>query len=428
MNDLPLLEQYLERWEQAWQRDEAPDLLRFWAGISDDRIAAADRPGLLRELIKIDLEYRWSRLAGQSGRLEDYSAQFRDLGPLRDWPNDLIVEEWIARSRWGDRPAIGDQLLRFPGRPALETELQRAEEELQREWREPASVKPANPEAFCPDPRAPLDYRDFVLIEFIGSGGMGKVYRASPKGTGRTVAVKMLRKSRWRLPGAMSQFLHEAQTLARLRHSGIVAVHGAGQTPGGGLFLVMDWIDGANLEEVATSAPPTPIQAAGWIAQILPTLDYAHRQGVVHCDLKPSNLLRDQAGRIHLGDFGLATSLNALPGIRRYGGTPGYMAPEQFDAQFGPIGPATDIFAVGLILLRLLTGETIFHGRAVLDALLEQGRNAAPWPESAFTPAVPTVFQEVLAGCLALEPAERIQSASALAELLGQVLADSEAR
>jgi len=422
MNTPPLREELLEQFEHAWQSGEPPDLARFWAA-RRDAVSESDRLAWLLELIRVDLEYRWSRAGGERGWLEDYAARLPEVGPQASWPLDLIAEEWRARWRWGDRPEVGEFRRRFTERDeALSTELRRIQHEMLREWpaqRPPAKVKPPVA-AVVPggDPRAPLDYRDFVLQELIGSGGMGKVYRTRQKSCDRTFAVKMLRKARWTSPGAVERFLEEGRVVSRLRHPGIVAVHGLGRTPGGGPFIVMDFIAGANLGEVMAHGRPSPRQAVAWVGEAAAALDYAHRQGVVHCDFKPSNLLLEDTGRILLSDFGLATSLPAPTGCWQWGGTPGYMAPEQLDPVFGAIGPATDVFALGLVLHTLLVGQEVFRGKHVLELL-------TGWPHDDRTcrgilsgEDIPTALAGVLEACLAIDPAARIPSASALAEVL----------
>ena len=259
------------------------------------------------------------------------------------------------------------------------------------------------------------DYRDYVLNEHIGSGGMGKVYRATQKSLDRVVAVKMLRKARWTLPGAVEHFLEEARVVAQLRHPGIVGVHGVGRTPGGGVFIVMDFIDGADLSKVLSASRPSPRQAIEWIAEAAAALDHAHRQGVIHCDLKPSNLLIDNTGHAIVSDFGLATTLSASAGSRQWAGTWGYMAPEQLDANFGEIGPATDVFALGLVLHQLLTRRIVFQGKRILEVLSQPDRDwSATWAD----PNVPPELGDVLAKCLAIEPAARYSSAQDLADAL----------
>jgi RNA polymerase sigma factor (sigma-70 family) len=254
----------------------------------------------------------------------------------------------------------------------------------------------------------PLPYGDVLLRQLLGGGGMGKVYRAECRRDGRTVAVKVLHKRLLGRPGAVACFHSEARALARLNHPGIVRVHGAGRLPDGGHFLVMDLIDGPDLGR-ALAAGPVPVSlAVRWVAQVADAVDYAHRQGVVHCDLKPANVLL-QVGPAGTGnlqsaipkvvDFGLARSLGP-GGAHSVGGTAGYMAPEQLDDRLGPVTVRTDVYGLGGLLSALLTGR----------------------PPSAASPDVPGNLGAVCRRCLEADPAHRPETAAAVAEALRRAL------
>jgi RNA polymerase sigma factor (sigma-70 family) len=231
-----------------------------------------------------------------------------------------------------------------------------------------------------------LAYSDVVLLRQLGQGGMGKVYRATWRCRDRPVAVKLLRKPLRGHEAAAARFLQEAALLARLRHPGIVAVHGVGLLPDGGHFLVMDLIEGSDL---ARQPPPTAAEALRWVAEAADAIEYAHSQGVIHCDLKPSNLLLAGDGHVLVSDFGLARSLAGGDGP--HGGTAGFMAPEQLDTA-GTVSPRTDVYGLG----------------AVLRALL---------PER--SPEVDAICRR----CLAADPEERYASAAELAASLRALLA-----
>jgi tRNA A-37 threonylcarbamoyl transferase component Bud32/DNA-directed RNA polymerase specialized sigma24 family protein len=238
-------------------------------------------------------------------------------------------------------------------------------------------------------PRPPeaglLSYGDVVLLRQLGQGGMGKVYRATWRGHDGPVAVKLLRKPLRGHETAAARFREEAALLARLRHPGIVAVHGVGLLPDGGHFLVMDLVEGSDL---ARRPPPSVAEALRWVAEAALAIEYAHGMGVVHCDLKPSNLLLGGDGRVRVSDFGLARSLAA--GDAPHGGTTGFMAPEQSDPD-GKVSPRTDVYGLG----------------AVLRALL---------------PERPAEVDAVCRRCLEPDPADRYSSAAELAAALHELL------
>jgi RNA polymerase sigma factor (sigma-70 family) len=220
-----------------------------------------------------------------------------------------------------------------------------------------------------------LAYSDVVLLRQLGQGGMGKVYRASWRGSDVPVAVKLLRKPLREHQTAAAHFRAEATLLARLRHPGIVAVHAIGQLRDGGHFLVMDLVEGSDL---ARQPRPGVAEALRWVAEAADAIEYAHRMGVVHCDLKPSNLLLSRDGHVLVSDFGLARSLAG--GDAPQGGTAGFMAPEQLDPDDGRVSPRTDIYGLGAVLRALLPEQP-----PELDALCR--RCLAPDPEARYASA-----------------------------------------
>jgi tRNA A-37 threonylcarbamoyl transferase component Bud32/DNA-directed RNA polymerase specialized sigma24 family protein len=234
-----------------------------------------------------------------------------------------------------------------------------------------------------------LAYSDVVLLRQLGQGGMGKVYRATWRGSDVPVAVKLLRKPLRGHQTAAARFREEASLLSRLRHPGIVAVHGIGLLPDGGHFLVMDLIEGSDL---ARQPCPSVVETLRWAAEAAEAIEYAHRAGVVHCDLKPSNLLLGRDGHVVVTDFGLARSLAGDDSP--HGGTAGFMAPEQSDPE-GRVSPRTDVYGLG----------------AVLHALL---------PER--SPEVDALCRR----CLAEDPEARYAAAAELASALRALLAEPD--
>jgi hypothetical protein len=261
--------------------------------------------------------------------------------------------------------------------------------------------------------------RDFVIEMHLGTGGIGRVYRARRKNDDSLVAIKMLRKRSQRDPSAVARFLDEARTVARLDHPGIVSVQGIGRTRNGGFFLVQELVRGQNLAEVAAKRPIAVAAAAGWVAAAADALDHAHRNGVVHCDLKPANLLLDSCGRVRVTDFGLARFVASGNTFRTsIAGTFGYMAPEQLDASWGDIGPCTDVFGLGAVLFSLLTGRAPFVGKTISDlfqSLLESAPTLSVHEER---PEVPPEFDKIIRTCVALNPRDRFATAGELQEAL----------
>ncbi|MCH9654822.1 MAG: protein kinase [Planctomycetes bacterium] len=204
---------------------------------------------------------------------------------------------------------------------------------------------------------APLLYSDYVLEQLLGSGGMGKVFRARVKDTQKKVAIKALHKVRQSDARAVSQFAKEAQVLTRLRHANIVRVEGLGRFPGGGYFMVMDYVDGVDLQS-RLEVRPFPIQdALGVIKNVASAIGHAHDNGIIHCDLKPGNVLQNKNGNVLVTDFGFAFLIagGSTTLGNSIGGTAGYIAPEIISCRSLPT-PATDIYSLGVLLWTLVTG------------------------------------------------------------------------
>ena len=198
------------------------------------------------------------------------------------------------------------------------------------------------------------------IIEFIGQGGMGLVYKARQKGLDRVVALKLLGPEREKDPQFGERFVREARTLAQLSHPNIVTVHDFGES-GGLFYLLMEYVDGVNLRQLLRQQKLSPKEALAIVPVICDALQFAHDRGVVHRDIKPENILLDKEGRIKIADFGIARILGreggaGTPGGEMVAGTPQYMAPEQKSAP-ERADNRSDIYSLGVVFYELLTGE-----------------------------------------------------------------------
>ncbi|HVU87029.1 MAG TPA: protein kinase [Pirellulales bacterium] len=264
---------------------------------------------------------------------------------------------------------------------------------------------------------AVLAFDDFTLMRQIGAGATGKVYLALDKRANATVAVKFLKKRYLNNPEVVSRFAYEAHLLQQLEHPGIVRIFGLGRTPNEGLFIAMSFVPGGDLGARLVAGPVQQDAAARWVSETAVALEYAHQRNIIHCDLKPRNILLSNDDRVVVTDFGLArTSNSELFGDEYIAGTPAFMAPEQVEPSWGPLAARTDVYGLGAVLYSLLTGRPPHEGAAVeVLAAIASGQ----------TPTFPAHSRpelvEICRRCLAADPADRYPTALSVAEALSGV-------
>ena len=269
-----------------------------------------------------------------------------------------------------------------------------------------------------------LSDRDFRLQRLIGAGGMGKVYRARDLTAGLDVSVKFLRKPLLDRPEIVRRFVDEAWTVAALHHPNIVATRGLGRTPGGSYFIVMDLVAGPDLARVSDGRAMAWPEVVRWAIDACAALEYAHDRGVVHCDLKPANLLRDASGSIRLTDFGLSRTIaGEATGAGEIAGTAPFMAPEQADRSWGPIDGRTDVYGIGAVLFTLLTGRPPVLGPGRADVVAEVIGGRPIVSVARLRPGLPEALVGACDRCLAKSPGMRFQTMGEVRLALIAVLA-----
>src|SRR6266498_4689550 len=266
-------------------------------------------------------------------------------------------------------------------------------------------------------PKTFADFGDYELLEVIGRGGQGVVYRARQKSLNRTVALKVIGLGHWATDAHLKRFRREAEAAASLDHSGIVPIYEVGERDGS-CYFSMKFIEGGQIDEVGRRTSISLRKAAELIAKVARTVYYAHEHGILHRDIKPGNILLDQEGEPHLTDFGLARLVETESTVTRTMevlGTPSYMAPEQAVGNNARVTGATDVYGLGAVLYQLLTGHQPFAGgttfetvRLVLDTEPRQPR--------LWNPKVDRDLSTICLKCLGKDPKRRYSSALALAE------------
>jgi len=275
-----------------------------------------------------------------------------------------------------------------------------------------------SPEEMAIDLSDPAQRRfgDYELLEKIGQGGMGVVYRARQHGLERDVAIKLLAAGPWASEEFVARFRREAKSAARMQHPNIVEIYEFGHRDGLNYFS-MRLIEGQTLaQRMAEKGPMAPTEAAKLLRILAEAMDYAHRLGVLHLDLKPANVLLTQTGEPLIADFGLARRIDAgHEGGTEISGTPSYMAPEQAQLESHPLAASTDIYGLGAILYELLTGRPPFlSGNA--QSTLERVIADAPVALRQIDKRLPADLEAICLKCLEKQPASRYASARELAE------------
>ena len=254
---------------------------------------------------------------------------------------------------------------------------------------------------------------NFRIVELIGRGGMAEVYKAQHIELGIFVSIKLIRVERFPpeiMPGVVERFRNEARKMAQLSHPNIVKVTDYGSI-NETRYLFMDYLPGGTLKRYLGKPMPYQ-QAARLLSPIADALAYAHSEGVIHRDVKPSNILLDKNNRLLLSDFGVAKVLDneAARGLTATGatiGTPDYMAPEQ--AKGGRIDRRVDIYSLGVILYELVTGRKPFTAKTPMEVAIKHARDPLP-PPSSYVSGLPQDVEQVLNKALAKKPEDRFQS------------------
>jgi eukaryotic-like serine/threonine-protein kinase len=266
----------------------------------------------------------------------------------------------------------------------------------------------------------PWCFGDYELLEKIGQGGMGVVYKARQLTLNRLVAIKMLPGGQFASESGVQRFLAEAGAAAALQHPNIVAIHEVG-TVAGQYFFSMDYVEGRSLATVIQEEMLSFRATVVLITKIAEAIDYAHDHGILHRDLKPANILIDRQSEPHITDFGLAKRLDAIFGSEQsltvtgqVLGSPGYMPPEQAGGKQN-ISRGSDVYAIGAIFYELLCRHKPFHA----DTLLETVKlilETDPLPPRMLNPKIPRELEAICLKCLEKEPARRYETAGELAE------------
>ena len=327
---------------------------------------------------------------------------------IDSFPPPELVDKLLAAIEANDR--------------SQQTELYRLHPELQ-DWSDCLDVLNQFARAIPEAKLATPDLGKFELLEEIGRGGMGVVYRARQLDLQRVVAVKMILSHQLATAEEVRRFQIEARAAACLRHPNIVAIHEIGERDGRHYF-VMDFVSGESLAKRVSRGPLSVEEASRLLIGIALAIQHLHTQGIIHRDIKPSNILLDEQGQPFVTDFGLAKIFDTDDGQTRTGaiiGTPSYMSPEQAAGRNQLISPRSDVYSLGAMFYEMLTGRPPFQEANVLDTLVQvlEGEPTLPRHLNA---AIPRDLELICLRCLDKDPSKRYPTAAELAADLERFL------
>jgi serine/threonine protein kinase len=406
----------LERFDAAWRQAQPLGFVELLFVELLNECPTADRPPLLRELLRIERQHRHRK--GESPQLQEYIARLANCGPLSP------ADESLLRALFQeplDAPAAKLDTDLQSADSSVAPGKQRSSSQVDEGFQNSSTLNPPNSPAPAGTPsaaRLPESIGRYRIDCELGRGGFGVVYKALDSELERAVAIKVPSQKRIAQAGGAELFRREARKVAKLDHPNIVRVYDVGSSDDLPCFIVYEFIDGSDLSKSIRHQRPSFIESARIVKQVAEALHEAHKNDIVHRDVKPANILLRPNGKAYLTDFGLARTedqpLDWLAGA----GTPAYMSPEQVR---GSAGCRSDVFSLGVVLFELLAGRRPYQdaGDELIRRMTSDEEIDSP---RRYDELIPRSLEEICLKALAKRPADRYRTAYDMAQALRQFL------